>query len=74
MRKSNPSAKFGFIMGYKLTLNKYDFIFIRVVGLPKDAIRRLSNLYWTLHVTFFFDNPATDVIGGTSKFTGKVLV
>jgi hypothetical protein len=38
---SNPSAKFDFIMGYKFTLTKYDFVFIRFVGLPKDAIRRL---------------------------------
>jgi len=41
MRKSNPSNKFDFIMDYKFTLTKYDFIFIRVVGLQKDAIRRL---------------------------------
>jgi len=28
-------------MGYKFTLTKYDFVFISVVGLPKDTIRRL---------------------------------
>jgi len=28
-------------MGYKFTLTKYDFVFIRVVGLPKDALRRV---------------------------------
>jgi hypothetical protein len=74
MHKCNPSTKFDFIMGYKFALTKYDIVFIMVVGLPKDALRKLWNLYWALRVTFSFENSSTDVIGETSKVTGKVLV